>query len=131
MYPWLILLIVPQPDITPDQCDIIEINHVYRVHVIEDPPAAAKVKISKQGSYLLFWDWNALQNNYVCIAWRVWREKQYPMRRGGMWHIHFHDKDLFREVQAVSFRETWTPWDAEVENRHTFDPAQRRGLTPK
>ena len=125
---WLVLLTVPQNDVTRDSCDVIEIHHVYDSSSRVDSFGKFKVEVKHRATYLLFWDWVPHENDWVCICWRRWAE-DYPMRRGGVWFVHFVDKGgTFREVQAICFRETWSDFDAEVVNRRKYENRYRREL---
>lgn len=119
------------PGITPDHCDVIEINHVYRVSVVNDPPAALHTKVDYVATYLLLWDWSPRKEDWVIVSWVRWNGR-YPQHRSGrLWFAHFHDRGhVLRVVSAPCFRETWTDHDPEVLNQKVFPREERRGLTP-
>ena len=66
------------------------------------------------------------------FAWRLCKSPaQIPVRdwsRSG-YSATWLDGERFRQVRALSFRETWTQYDPEVEDRLFVPPDQRRGLT--
>lgn len=66
---------------------------------------------------------------------RTWRKLSVagvPVRdhQSGGYVCRWHDEGVLREVRAEAYRETWTMYDAELEERGVWPPARRQLLTP-
>lgn len=59
------------------------------------------------------------------IDWRMIKSSDY-LTKG---KLIFHDVDRLREVRFTSFKETWTQYDPELENRSILPKEKRRGLS--
>jgi hypothetical protein len=113
------LALVPHELTLLDTADVIELNHFY------DPEGR---KVFDQ---VIFWEWHAEEAAFRIVAWRLWKSPaQTPERdwqRGGYRTLWF-DEDQLRLVRATSYRETWTQYDPELEDRQFLVPNRRRGL---
>ncbi|HEX5102398.1 MAG TPA: hypothetical protein VFV87_01210, partial [Pirellulaceae bacterium] len=125
----LLLSILPRPGASRETCDVIELNHFY--NELGQPVF----------DQILFWEWSG--SRYDVRAWRlVQQPEQLPRRdwRGGGFVALWSDgpalqptatpplREVFREVHAPSFRETWTQHDPELEERQFLPVQLRRGL---
>lgn len=107
-----LLLILPLTDVTPDRCDSIELNHFY--------DGAGRPVFDQ----VIFWQGDRVR------AWRLWKSpEQTPRRRPGGFAVTWFDGDRLREVRALSYRESWTQHDPELEDRDLLPAHERRGLT--
>ena len=106
--------------VTEDRVDVIEINHY----------------IDDRGEHLvgqvLFLDWSARDNRHNVRAWRflsrIGDGRPVPTPDGGCL-LRFDDAGVLREVRATTWRETWTRYDREVQERNYVAREQRPDLT--
>jgi hypothetical protein len=112
----LLLSIIPQPYPVTDSVDVIEKNHFY-----DDD---GKLTFSQW----IFWKWNARDSRYDVVDWRL---VQGPTALSDASTLAFWDQkdQVTRRVRTVSWRETWTQYDREAENRKILPESQRRKLT--
>lgn len=63
-------------------------------------------------------------------AWRKFSAAGVPVRdfQSGGYVCRWHDDGALREVWADAYRETWTMYDAELEERGVWPPARRQLL---
>jgi hypothetical protein len=108
----------PAASIT-DSVEIIELNHYF--------DADGRLIFDQ----IIFWEWFDGAGELHVVAWRLCKSPaQIPLRdwsRGG-YAATWLDGERFRQVRALSFRETWTQFDPEVEDRQFIPPDHRRGL---
>ena len=110
-----------EPLICESRCEWIEKNHFGEVVWDQDSGKFRDRLIFVQ---LVFWDGAGREQ---CIAWRMAKEiKVVPDGRGVS--CTFHDGDRLIRVRAKFFKETWTNFDVEMENREAYPPDQRRGI---
>jgi len=137
----LLLLIALQSRLLTDQVDVIEVNHFC--------DAEAKLVFDQ----VIFWRWNPWESHYRVVAFRILKDvrgksdkpdddSRLPpwigghaspdkrWDRGGQWVSHWWDEldKVYRMVTAPSFRETWTQYDPEVEDRQWLAMGNRAGL---
>ena len=71
------------------------------------------------------------------IAWdgdRVWFWRMNklgdltPRREHGAWVVRWDDAGVYRELRSITFVETWTQYDRELEDRPNLQPDCRRKL---
>jgi len=121
---WMLAVVVavathPVDDVLRDRVDVIELNHYYndRGQLIFDQ--------------IIFWDWCPTAGRLKVRAWRLvksaWHLPERDWQRGG-WSALWLDGDRLRAVYAGAFRETWTQYDPEIEDRRLYDVTQRRKL---
>ena len=124
----LLLALLTRIDHDPilhDSVDVIEINHCY------------SDKGEKRFTQAIFWRWqNSYPNGrYVVVDWRMLREdkKPYPRKdyEKNCYYLTWWDQNFWRRVKSISFKETWTQHDPEVENRKVHPVERRRGLYRK
>jgi hypothetical protein len=111
---------VPHAPLVCDRVDVVELNRVY----------------DDQGRPLLtqmiFWDWYEHDARLHVVAWRLWPEDGARPTRDwsqGEYRLLWHDGELLREVWAGSWRESWTQFDPEMNDRVVLPKSARRGLT--
>lgn len=139
----LVLAIQPAPSwLIHDHADLVEINHFYN----------AENENRLVFDQIIWWD--LIDGEYRVVAWRILknvRENRVPPARPigparfvgghatpqydrslGMWVSTWFDEkqnDLFRRVTALTYRETWTPYDPELVDREFLECSKRRGLS--
>lgn len=65
------------------------------------------------------------------VFWRLAKVvSDYPVPQGSYYVTTYRDGDAMRKVYGRSYRETWTQYDPEMEDRNNLPMNQRRGLTP-
>lgn len=112
--------LVPAAPTVRDEVDVIELNHV-----CDDE---GRVVLHQ----LIFWEWRGRAAGNHVVAWRLWRVGgPRPVRdwRCGGYVLVFPDGEVLRYVQASVYRETWTQYDPEIDDRRLFAQDQRRGLS--
>jgi hypothetical protein len=116
----LVLGIVPQLPLVSDRVDVLELNRVY-----DDQGRPVLTQ-------MIFWDWHQRDARLHVVAWRLWKdESQQPLRdwSQGDFVLLWNDGELLREVRAKTWRESWTQFDPELQDRNTFAKEHRRGLS--
>ena len=110
---------VPLTPTVRDDVDTIELNHVY--------DGDGRLILSQ----LIFWNWNEHSARPHVVAWRLWKPGQpTPLRdwlRGG-YVLWLRDGQTLREIRSPAFRETWTQFDPEIQDRSRLSQDRRRGL---
>jgi hypothetical protein len=114
-----LLAYTPTMDVAVDRVDLVEVNHYY----------------DEQGRHVfdqtIFYDWCSEQGRYNIRDFRLMRSTgQMPVRdwSGGGYLSMWHDGSVLRKVHATSFRESWTQYDPEVEERKYLKREERREL---
>ena len=113
----IILTFVPLDSVIVDRVDVAELNHVHW---------------EKSGEHTfsqwVFWEWNA--GAMRVVDWR-YAKCTDPMftSDGGQWAMTWLDGETLRRVEADHFRETWTAYDVEVQDRARLPESLRRRLT--
>lgn len=122
----------PKPTILKERCDLIDVNNYYDEysrHVF---------------CQLLFYDWHSGDGRHHLRAWRMVKpgsaDKQsiqqpailprYDHARR-LWVSEWLDGDIWRRVEAVAFRESWTQYDPELTEREFLPKEKRRELRLK
>lgn len=107
--------------------DVVELNHFYS--------DAGDLTFSQ---YIWYdWKWNDRLQTYRfdVIAWRLVqkdKEKSFLTTFSKGYHCtRFVDGEAFRNIQSRSFRETWTQYDPEQEERQYLMPNERQELLKK
>jgi hypothetical protein len=103
-----------------DRVDVAEVNYFY-----DD---CGKLVFTQ----LVWWDWCGGESEHRVVAWRLSKsDGQRPRldHPSGEWVSRWHDGEIFREVRAASFRETWTQADVELVDRDYLPKDLRRELT--
>ena len=107
-----------------DSVDVIEVNHCYS--------EAGEERFTQ----VIFWRWQNSypDGRYVVVDWRMIKEKQLLPRRDHRkkcYYLIWWDQNFWRSVKSISFKETWTQYDPEVDNRKLHPVERRRGLHKK
>ena len=112
---WCYLALSPQAGVLEDRTDVIELNHCYDAN----------------GSHLfdqmIFWDWWPEYSQHFVRAWRI-HKQQFDVSVSPV-SVMWSDGDRLRRVRATSWRETWTQYDPEVDDRKRWAQERRVGLT--
>lgn len=116
----LLLSILPRGEVARETCDVVELNHFY----------------DEEGrlvfDQVIFYDWDRSAGRHQVRAWRLVKHAdQIPRRtygKGGGWVICWQDGEVFRDIRAAAFRETWTQEDPELAEREFLPKEQRREL---
>ena len=111
--------LVPYVPMLHDDVDVIELNHVFDGdgrHVL---------------SQLIFWEVHARSATENVVAWRLAKSGQpQPLRdvqQGGCLLL-FRDGEHLRLVRGKRYRETWTQYDPEIDDRRVLPQHRRREL---
>jgi len=77
---------------------------------------------------IIFWDWNG--EFYEVVAWRILNPTMQPTYRWGecRYVSDWRENNKSYRVHAITFRETWTTWDPEIDNRELVPVCRRRNL---
>jgi len=134
----LLLAAIPHSDVVRDECDVIELNHLYDEN-------------GRSGlSQFIFYDWHERESRHHVVEWATTRterkakagilpeefKKRYrhelaamvrPTKEG--WRLRFDHMGVVREITARQFRETWTQFDPEIMERENLPKERRRGLS--
>jgi len=108
----LALGLLPMGEPTRQTIGEIELNHTY-----------------DGNGKLVFTQWIFREPNLDIRAWRLdkgWRVERDWER--GDWVLRWWDGDVFREVRALSYRESHMQVDIEVFERNELPKEQRKGL---
>jgi len=111
--------LVPLTPTVCDNVDAIELNHVY--------DGRGRLMLRQ----LIFWDWDERSARRHVIAWRLWKPGQpTPLRNAADvgYTLVFRDGKVLRRVRARVYRETWTQFDPEIDDRRRLSEDRRRGL---
>lgn len=114
-----VMSLSPDTPVSAETADLIELNHCYN----EDGQLVF--------DQLIFWEWNEDESCYNVAAYRVlraetnalrfdWNQKEYV--------ASWCDHGLLREIRAPHYRQTWTQYDPELEDRRRFPQEARKGL---
>lgn len=120
----LILCIIPHDEPLVDACELVEINHLYTTGDV--PP---KVQFTQ-----VIW-WEACDDGtvYRVVSWRLVKcPTMRPFRYGGSWRVVWLDGGeygVLRRVDSRFFRETFTFYDPELQDRQRHPKEQRRELS--
>jgi hypothetical protein len=110
----------PPAAVLTDTAEVIELNHFF--------DGEGRLVFDQ----VIFWEWYDDVGELHVLAWRLCKSPaQIPLRdwqRGG-YSATWFDGERFRQVRALSFRETWTQYDPEVEDHKFVSPDHRRGLS--
>jgi hypothetical protein len=125
----VLLSIIPlKDDAIADECHTLELNHYFD---------GCGQRIFSQW---IFWEWNEKESRNDVVDWRMADNGNTPRNElsranrsvkkiDGGYRVNFRDYETTREVTAKEFRETWTQFDPEVEQRKILPTDQRRLLT--
>lgn len=102
--------------------DVIERNYYYGGTDINDLTF----------EQMIFWEWNKFDERFNVLAWRMSDEFEivrYDWDKR-LWRLSFYDTKChcWRVVYSLSYRETKTTYDPEVEDRKWLSQEYRRGL---
>lgn len=116
----LILLLAgwlePHCPLSRSHVDLIELNHCYNE---EGLPIYHQY---------IFWKWDG-QLGYRVQAYRVLKGQfSGPCRYRSGYRARWCDNGVFREITAPYFRETWTQYDPELDDRQVFPMEKREDL---
>ena len=109
------LSVLPRNDVVRDRVSILEVHHFYDEN--------ARLVFDQ----LIGWD--AIDDSETVVFWRLIKhDGLIPRRdwtRGGYVVLFGDEGHPYREIRAPVFRERWTQWDVELENR-TLTPVEKR-----
>ena len=112
----LVLLLLILFDLPLDRVDVIERNHVH--------DADGKRTFTQ----LILWRVCPGDDRERVVAWRMEHCERSIWRHSGEWRILWEPG---REVSGTSFRESFTPFDPELDDRKKWPSELRRGLRTK
>lgn len=114
MTAFLFLFVFPRPIIV-ERCDLIEVNHFYDCR---GRPCLRQV---------IFWHW--YEDGYHVGDWRLLHCCAWPEKAEDGYRVIWRENGRLRCVQAPSYRETWTQYDPEIDDRRYLPRSQRVGLS--
>ena len=129
----LVLCFVPCPAICEDTCSVLELNHIYNVRIL---PWNQGFQVDVNSYWLGRRRYNQCGEVWVVDWWRRYNGEVVVRTPQGV-SVLIRDKRHSRTVlvRAESFRQTWTEYDVELEQRrwlrdvYGFDHKMyRRGL---
>jgi hypothetical protein len=112
----------PYSNVCTDHVDLVEINHFYDTN--------GKLVFDQ----MIFYNWCPVDSRYQVVDWRLWRvPSQVPTinRQGRNFVVVWHDRKerrVLRIVRSRMFRESWTDYDVELEEREVLPDHRRQGL---
>ena len=115
----LLLSVLPRGEPLRDRVDLVEVNHFFDEHG------------KRVFDQIIFFDWQPRECEHRVRAWRLLKtESQLPVRDWdrGDWRMLWTDGEWLREVRAATYRETFTQYDPEVEDRDYLPKEQRKEL---
>ena len=119
---WLVLLTLIAPPIHETDVDVLELNRRYE----QVPNKVAAKQVLKQ---LIVWQYYPRERRYHVRAWRMHRGETIEFKlKTGRWIMLWRMDDRLVLVRAVSFRETWTLNDPEIDDRAELPVCRRMGL---
>jgi hypothetical protein len=119
MFPAVLLVVtlagpIPTAD---DQCERIEINHVYNLqgeHVLDQ---------------VIYWQYYG--DSLHVKDWRWLKDKnQFPRKTGQYWQSLFLDQNTLRRIRAPTFLESYSLYDPELADRALLPCENRTLLAP-
>jgi hypothetical protein len=120
MLAYLLLAILPSPPVAAvDRCDLVELNHFY--------DEMGRLVFDQ----VIFYDWSDDEARFNVRAWRLGKHpSQLPFRdwESGGYRVTWLDGDRLRDVFSAHYRETWTQYDPELEEREHLPKDRRREL---
>lgn len=115
----LLLSVLPHSEPIRERCDVLERNHFY-----DD---CGRLVFTQ----LIGWRWYDDVGEHHVGFWRLEKlPAQRPVYRhdSGDWVVLWQDGEVFREVRAGSFVETWGQVDPEVSDRERLPANERADL---
>lgn len=118
----LVISLIPYSDFVVDEVEVIEKNIVMGAVDDKGRPQTTFVQ-------WVFWDWSEKHRRYVCVDWKQVRKHDRAEPVPGGYRLRIMDNRKAREIRAISYRETWTSFDLEIDDRQRFPHELRRGLS--
>lgn len=117
--------IIPLDDVIRDECDLIELNHVYDCD-----------RGTKRFTQLIFWEWESERSRYRVVDYKMLsvecganQSRLWSIERCGQdWQARLSEGGKTRQVTATSFRESWTENDPERDDLMSWPSNARRRL---
>lgn len=111
---------IPVDGVVVDHVDEIEINHLYNAEG------------ERTLDQVIFWNWPKHHERPQVVAWRLWDAKKPMPTRNKVTcrtELTWIDGEQPRRVVAKVWRETWTQYDPEVEDRRFLSQNERLELS--
>jgi hypothetical protein len=116
----LIVCLNPVETIAEDRADTLELNHFY--------DCEGRLVFDQ----LIAWERTPCGEGERCFAWRLVKSPnmipEHRWERGG-WSVLFKDGDVTRRIDAACYRESWTQYDPECNDRDRYCKDRRRELS--
>lgn len=112
----LLVALAVEPSIVAEECDTIEINHVYCADTGRE-----------NFTQIIVWDYEEPEGREHVRAWRMFKGS-YPYRVGDAWQMTFDDCGTLRKIRSRHYRETEAPYDIELRERDVRPANERREL---
>lgn len=122
----LAALIAAMLSIVPQDCGVVR-DRVYLVEVNHFFDYDARPVFSQ----VIFYEWSPAKGRHQVLAWRLLKQPcQLPQRdyTAGSYIARWNDGETSREVRAATYRETWSQYDPELENRKELPNEKRKGM---
>ncbi len=109
----------PQETVVKEAVDVVEYNHFYdeKARLVFDQ--------------MMLYRWNKHSCRYDLVCWRLVKsESQLPVYNPtkDSYTITWQDGDTLRQVTSNAWRETWTQYDPELEERSIMPKEHRQEL---
>ena len=124
----IITLVISQlfPFKIQENCDLIEINHVYSYQ--------AEINFTQ----IIFWKWNFELNDYIVKHWKIidyskskeFASEEVDIYKTDVYNVTWYDKieKCYRIITSKQLKESWTQKDRERENQKILHQDLRVGL---
>ena len=112
----LLVSLLPHESIVTQQCDMVEVNHVYS--------DTGDLRLSQ----VIWLDWSRDFDRYDVVDWRMLADVGLPIMSSRKYVCDWFDKKCKRHLRVVAlvYRETWTIVDPELAAREVWPENRRR-----
>jgi len=104
----LLFSVTDRSPIIECRVDMAELNHIVSWQEFD----GIRRRVEEKGSYWVFWEWNPKRERYCVVSWVSSTDAS---RFGDI--LTARVKQRICRIRPVSFRETWTFYDREVESQ--------------
>jgi len=116
-----LLLVIGNQFVAHDHCDLVELNHFFD---------AQGRNVYDQ---VIFYEWSAEHSVYHVRSWLIVEDSSRLPRRNysnNLYHIRYTEREskIERLITSTHFRESWTHFDPERDNKRLLDERLRHGL---
>lgn len=119
-----LLCLVPLGDVLVDEVDVIEKNYVWGNWDENGKPVQTLAQ-------WIFWEWSEERQRFQVVGWKIIRKGEMVEADSKCWKLRFTEGSKTREIRSVSYRETHSHSDLEVDDRSIWPVEKRRKLRSK